>query len=197
MSRKKKDANPTAPRRTVLKRGRLKGRGIKQKDLVPASEVANPTEPLQVRPDDIPQVPTPLPNVRPQFALPLVASAIDVPPPYIPMNPVTSSVYEEIPSPKLEYDPKMFERPTEDPAKETTNSTDDPLLENPYETKYSYDPTKNPYDASSLPLTTNYSYGSKQNQNSSNVTNVLSESTNRFVNALFEFFGGFTNPTNK
>lgn len=198
MPRRKKENNPTAPVRQVLKRSRAKGRGIKQKDLVETSDKANPTEPLQVAPQALPQDVPVAKNSRVQVApLTAMSSLIQPPPPpdyeFTPAPP--SHIYTDEPVTKL-YNKDELEQ-YGITAREVKPTTEEPTLERTYQPTerekelYPHLYPNNPWDANETKLKSNLgqtmSYGD-------NPVAIFSDATNRFLNSLSEFFGGLSNP---
>ena len=169
---RKTSNNPLFTKRTVLKRSSMRGRGIKQKDLVADTGGANPTEPIQVRQEqpaqDVmpyvptmgnsvlnalpPNIPTP-PYPYPSSSQPMNFASDDYAPPQVYWN-------ENVPAPTIPLD--TVESPPPIPSK--------------YDSKdYSFDIT----DGSTPPA-----------------FKTVSEATSRFFNQLNEFFGVLGN-TNK
>lgn len=189
----KKNKSPTAPVRSVLKRSRAKGRGIKQKDLVADSDKANPTEPLQVRPEDAPRAVATTHNVRPQLAPLTALPAMTEPPPpptYDLIPPPLSRIYSEQPERTLFNNDDLGFKTQQEEIKTITET---PAYEpTEFDKKYlPYSFPQNPWDATQTKLKPNL--GQKMSYGDDPVE-IFSDATSRFLNSLSDFFGGLSNP---
>lgn len=208
MPRKQKgENNPLYTKRTVLKKSRMKGRGVAQKDLVATSDAPNPTEALQTRPAETPQ------RVDPQFmsrvVTPLVPTmgnaTLNTPPPppprYLfnsPTPAIDSFNWDDFAHTRdystdtgVSYElPKVSEGTLDSPpspAKGVWNTEDDDLWGQTLHKMAPSSPIPSMLypDSAPSPL---------QPNSGTTASNPLSEATGRFLNTLGEFLGGLNNP---
>ena len=199
MPRKQKGANnPLFTKRSILKRGRSKGRGVAQKDLVADTGEANPTEALQTKPAETPQRVVPKANPIVTDYVPTMGNSVLNVPPEIPPTPFpypSSSQSINFASDDYAPPPIYFNEnvPAPTPPIEKTKTEDTYSFFNPIDSKFSFDSNSgSPESQFSYGQQTKdkgFSYGSTPP-----AVQSVSEATSRFFNTLNEFFGVLGNP---
>ena len=197
MPRKQKGANnPLFTKRSVLKRSRMKGRGVAQKDLVADTGEANPTEAIQTRSAETPQRVVPKANPIVTDYVPTMGnSALNVLPEILPTPYPYKSSAQPVNFASDDYAPPQIylNENVPYPTAPIEIPQEPPPLPNLIDSKFSFDinsgSPETKFSLGQPKEDKGYSYGSP-----SPVVQSVSEATSRFFNTLNEFFGVLGNP---